>query len=109
MHLALWFMFVIYRSAVNMLSRNQTDKWLDQQDPDRQTSLMKFARRESSQFHQLRQEQERLVMIRLRRRLAEKKANQLAKEAKQQASRMELTRRMASVGGPCCTPEDVDR
>ena len=94
------------RSSLHMINHNRTGQWLQGQQDSK--SLLSYARKKGRLMREHYREQERLVMIRLRRKLAENRQRQLEKEVKQAASKTDLIRRMTAVGGPCETAADVD-
>lgn len=95
------------RSALHMLRHNKTGKWLRKQGKQ-SASILAFARKKGKILRDKHREKERIVMLRLRQKLAENKQRQLEKEAKVAANKTELIKRLALVGGPCDCAQDVD-
>ena len=96
-----------HRSSTNMLAHNKTSAWLHNQNNSDQ--LLAFARRKGKTLRKDHQHQEKIVKLRLQQKLQEQRQRKAAREAKQAATVNAIIQRLLAQGGPCKTPDDVDR
>lgn len=97
------------RTSTNMITHNKTAEWLNNKEQTEAGHLLAFARKMGKSLRSRQRQIEKDVMLRLRQKLMENKAKKIAKEAKNAAAKHELLQRIAAAGGPCTSPECVDR
>ena len=99
-----------FHSGIQMVKRNKTiSSWLSSKPPHVQTDLLQTARNKSFELRKKHKQAEREVSRKLQERLEESNRLKVEKEARKLETKRALIESVRLHGGPCITPEDVDR
>ena len=98
-----------HRSSTQMWRANKTRKWLSRKGVQEQTNLMALARKQGKLLRKRHQQQEKIVMLKVREAIIDNERRKREKEARDAQKQLVLIRAVFDHGGPCESKEDVQK